>query len=80
MMEKGWGAIGAHFAMAPHVERMWDGGDVLIARGHYVGHAVQTGRAVKAALAHFWTFDGTRFTGVTQVTDSATWAAALADD
>ena len=59
MMNEGWGAIGAHFALAPQVERLWDGGDVLIARGTYVGHAIETGRPVHAAFAHVWGFDGT---------------------
>jgi ketosteroid isomerase-like protein len=77
MMNEGWGAIGAHFALAPQVERLWDGGDVLIARGTYVGHAIETGRPVHAAFAHVWGFDGARFTSVEQVTDSAAWAEAL---
>lgn len=77
IMTEGWGAIGTHFAMAPEVERLWDGGDVLIGRGTYIGHAVETGRSVRAAFAHIWGFDGTRFTSVDQVTDSGAWAEAL---
>lgn len=77
MMREGWGAIGAHLAMAPQVDRLWDGGDVLIGRGTYVGHAIETGRPVRAAFAHVWGFDGIRFTSVDQVTDSVAWAEAL---
>ena len=77
MITEGWGAIGAHFALAPEVEHLWDGGNVLIGQGFYVGRTVNTDRPIRAAFAHFWTFDGTRFTGVTQVTDSAAWAEAV---
>lgn len=77
MMAEGWGAIGAQFAMAPEIVRLWDGGDVLIGRGTYVGHAIETDRPVRAAFAHIWGFDGTQFTSVDQVTDSAAWAEAL---
>jgi len=77
MIGEGWGAVGEFFDMGPQVEKLYDGGDVLIARGYYVGTAKPTGKVVRAAFAHFWSFDGERFTGVHQVTDSATWAAAL---
>lgn len=54
--------------------RNWE---ILIAHGHYVGKAKPTGKPVRAAFAHFWSFDGERFTGVRQVTDSAIWEHAL---
>lgn len=79
MMEDGWGAIGAVFEMSPQPEELIDGGDVLIGRGHYVGTAKPTGKAVRAAFAHFWQFDGRHFTSVRQVTDTAKWHEALND-
>lgn len=51
-------------------------GDMLIGRGHYVGHIKASGRPVRFASAHFWSFDGDRFAAVEQVTDSAPWRAA----
>lgn len=77
MIEEGWSAVGKYFDMSPNIESTYDGGDVLIGRGHYIGHAKTTGKKVKAAFAHFWSYDGQRFTGVRQVTDSAAWHAAL---
>lgn len=77
MMAQGWGAVGALFDMGPQVAALYDAGDVLIARGHYVGKAKTTGKPVRAAFAHFWTFDGGRFGSVTQVTDSGLWRDAL---
>ena len=78
MIADGWGAIGQLFDMRPEPDRLIDGGDVLIVRGHYVGTAKPTGRAIRADFAHFWSYDGERFTGVKQVTDSGAWRDALA--
>lgn len=77
MLNDGWGSIGAFFDMRPEVERMIDGGDTLVGMGSYVGTAKPTGKDVRAAFAHFWTYDGEHFTGVRQVTDSALWERAL---
>lgn len=78
MMREGWGAVGQWFEMSPVMEQMFDGGDVLIGHGHYVGKVKRTGKPIRAAFAHFWSFDGQRFNGVTQVTDSGVWRDALA--
>ena len=78
MMGEGWGAVGEWFEMAPEPARLIDGGDMLVAHGDYVGRAKPTGKPVRAAFAHFWAFDGERFTGVKQVTDSGLWRDALA--
>jgi len=79
MMREGWAAVGEWFEMAPHAEELFDGGTVLIGRGYYVGKARSTGKPLRAAFAHFWTYDGERFTGVHQVTDSGAWRDALQD-
>jgi ketosteroid isomerase-like protein len=77
MVGEGWSAVDEIFEMGPQVDKLYDGGDVLIGRGWYVGTARPTGKPVRAAFAHFWSYDGERFTGVHQVTDSATWERAL---
>lgn len=77
MITEGWGAVDALFDMGPKVDQFFDGGDALIARGYYEGTAKENGKPFRAAFAHFWPFDGTRFTGVYQVTDSAAWQQAL---
>jgi ketosteroid isomerase-like protein len=77
MIAEGWGAVDALFDMVPQVETLHDGGDALIARGHYVGTVRSTGQPFRAAFAHSWTFDGVRFTGLHQVTDSAMWEHEL---
>ena len=77
MISEGWSGVGEYFDMSPQPDKLYDGGTVLIARGWYVGTAKPTGKSVRAAFAHFWSFDREAFTGVKQVTDSATWAAAL---
>jgi ketosteroid isomerase-like protein len=64
MMNEGWGSAAKYFEMGPEVDRLYDGGDVLIARGHYARKANATAKPVRAAFAHFWSFDGERFTGV----------------
>ena len=77
MVGEGWSAVDEIFEMGPQVDKLYDGGDVLIGRGWYVGTARSTGKPLRAAFAHFWSYDGERFTGVHQVTDSATWERAL---
>ena len=79
-MMAAWGEVATFFDMAPNVERMWDCGDMLIARGGYVGRARASGRGIDAKFAHFWTFDGTRFTSLQQITDSGAWRDALLDE
>jgi 2-(1,2-epoxy-1,2-dihydrophenyl)acetyl-CoA isomerase len=76
-MMEAWGSVDRWFDLRPEPEALFDGGDVLIARGRYVGRARATGKAVHAAFAHFWPFDGRQFTGVRQITDSAAWHEAL---
>jgi ketosteroid isomerase-like protein len=77
MISEGWGAVDSLFDMGPKANQLFDGGDVLIARGYYDGIVKGVGTPFHAAFAHFWPFDGARFTGVYQVTDSAAWQQAL---
>ena len=77
MLRDGWGRVGEAFDMHPEPDRFIDGGDVLIVHGYYVGTVRSTGRPVRADFAHFWSFDGARFTGVKQVTDSGAWRDGL---
>ena len=78
MVDDGWGAVDRWFEISPRPDDLIDGGAVLVARGEYVGTVRATGRPVRAAFAHFWRFDGQRFTAVHQVTDTAKWHEALA--
>lgn len=80
MMRDGWEAVGALFDVTPRPEEIVDGGDLLIGRGRYVGVAKTTGKPLDAAFAHFWRFDGERFTAVQQITDSPRWHEALRRD
>jgi ketosteroid isomerase-like protein len=77
MINEGWAAVGQYLDMKPEVESFYEIGDTLVVRGHYVGVAKTTGNPIRAAFAHFWTFDGEQFTSVYQVTDSGAWHAAL---
>lgn len=78
MIERGWGRVGQSFNIQPEPDALVTvGDDLLIARGHYVGHAADGGKPVRAAFAHFWTLKGDKFASVYQVTDSATWEQAL---
>lgn len=63
--------------MSPQVEQLFAAEDYIIGRGYYVVTATATGKAVRAAFAHFWRFDGDRIVSVHQVTDSALWHEAL---
>lgn len=80
MMTDAWGVIDQAFEVTPQPEALVNGGEVLIARGDYVGFAKSTGKPLRAAFAHFWSFDGDRFTGVRQITDSGKWRDALDSD
>ena len=80
MITDAWAAVGEWFEMAPQVDELIDGGNVLIGSGNYIGTVKATGKPVKAAFAHFWQFDGNQFTAVRQVTDSGMWRDALAAD
>lgn len=80
MIKGAWQAIGEYFELRPEVDELFDCSDVLIARGFYVGRARSTHKAFRAAFAHFWDFNGERFTAVRQVTDSGAWEKALRAD
>lgn len=80
MMTDAWGVIDQAFEIVPRPDTLVDGSEVLVARGDYVGTAKSTGKPLCAAFAHFWSFDGDRFTGVRQITDTAKWCDALKAD
>jgi 2-(1,2-epoxy-1,2-dihydrophenyl)acetyl-CoA isomerase len=79
MITEAWAVVARDFEMAPYPDELIDGGDVLVARGWYVGTVKRTGKPIRAAFAHFWRFDGERFTAVQQVTDSGIWRDALVE-
>lgn len=77
LISEAWSRIGLLFDIEPRVESLYDAGNALIARGSYAGSAISTGAPLNAAFAHFWTFDGSLFTHLYQITDSAAWERAL---
>jgi len=80
MRRDGWGAIGRVFAVAPHVEEMIPCSDGrLLVVGMYRGTARETGKPVEAGFTHLWASEAGRLTHLRQTTDTACWAAALAD-
>ena len=80
MISRGWGGVGQYFDMKPELHKYYFVEDQLIAQGFYVGVAINTGKPVKAAFAHFWTLKDQKFTHVYQVTDSAAWLLASKPD
>lgn len=77
MMAEAWGAVDLLFDLDLKIVRLFDTGEVLIGRGFYEGHAKTNGRAIRAAFAHFWQFDGLQFRSMEQITDTALWHEAL---
>ncbi|MCW3016223.1 MAG: hypothetical protein JWO02_3315, partial [Solirubrobacterales bacterium] len=49
----------------------------LVVTGTYRGMARATGGVVEASFAHLWEARAGRLVALTQVTDTASWAAAL---
>ena len=82
MIRRGWGGVARHYTMRPVPEEYLattDGRVVVL--GTYRATARATGREMAAPFAHVLSFDGDsgRISGLVQVTDTAPWAAALAE-
>lgn len=78
MIDGGWWAIGAAFALRVEAEEWIACADGrLLVTGRYVGRTRSTGAAVDAAFAHLWTARDGRLASVWQLTDTARWHAAL---
>ncbi|HVE53140.1 MAG TPA: nuclear transport factor 2 family protein [Ramlibacter sp.] len=77
MLSEAWAEVDRLFQLEVKADRFFDTGEVLVVHGTYEGIARATGKALHAGFAHFWQFDGTRFTGLQQVTDTAMWRDAL---
>lgn len=76
----GWWAIGAAFRVLAEPERWLDAGrGQLVVTGTYRGTARATKAPIEAAFAHVWTAEDGRLTKLAQITDTARWAAALAE-
>ena len=54
-----------------------DGGDKIVAQGWYEGTFRQSGKSMRAAFAHVWSFKGGKVEKVVQYTDTLKWANAL---
>jgi ketosteroid isomerase-like protein len=77
MMGQAWALVDQLFQLDVKAEQFFDAGEVLIVRGTYSGTARKTGKVLSAAFAHFWQYDGTRFSGLQQITDTGLWRDAV---
>jgi ketosteroid isomerase-like protein len=77
MMGQAWALVDQLFQLDVKAEQFVDAGEVLIVRGTYSGTARETGKVLSAAFAHFWDYDGTRFSGLQQITDTGLWRDAI---
>jgi ketosteroid isomerase-like protein len=59
------------------VERLIDGGNVVVMEGHYVAKGKATGRSVRAAVAHVIEISDGKIVRFDQFVDSATLNEAL---
>lgn len=80
MLGEAWAVVDTLFDLQLNAGCFLDAGGVLVVHGSYEGTSRQTGKALRAAFAHFWDYDGTRFTGLRQVTDTAMWHEAMRHD
>lgn len=77
----GWWAIGAGFRVLAEPEEWLPAGEGrLVVTGTYRGTARATRRPVQARFAHVWTAADGRLVALEQITDTACWAAAAAED
>lgn len=72
-----FGSVGEDFTVKPEADEIVSSAGHIIARGHYVGVAVATGKEMKARFMHMWSVEGGRITGVFQATDTVQWERAL---
>lgn len=77
MLIEAWAAVDDLLQLQVKPERIVEAGTLLIVRGCYAGTARRTGKVLHAAFAHFWEFDGRRFTRLQQITDTGAWRDAL---
>ncbi|MDH6590415.1 ketosteroid isomerase-like protein [Variovorax sp. TBS-050B] len=77
MMGEAWAVVDQLFDLDVEVDQLFEAGDMLIARGMYHGTAKQSGKAFRAAFAHFWHYDGTQFSQLQQITDTGLWRDAI---
>lgn len=81
MVRDGWFAIGAHWRVRAHPSRFGTTQDGRIqVEGTYRGTGRRSGRPFEAEFVHQWEVRGGRVHGLTQLTDSAAFVAALATD
>jgi ketosteroid isomerase-like protein len=80
-IENGWWAIGRAFAARAEPEEWIECADNrLLVRGRYRGKARSTGQPLDAAFDHLWTVQNGRVTSLQQLTDTALWINALAEE
>lgn len=78
MVDEGWWAIGAAFAVRAEPEEWIACADGrLLVCGHYRGAARRSGAALDAAFMHLWTASEGRLVALRQLTDTARWREAV---
>jgi len=78
MLADGWFAIGRRWRARPCPERYTEDADGrLHVEGVYRGKGRRSGRPLEAWFSHVWEFRDGRISGLTQLTDSALFCAAL---
>jgi ketosteroid isomerase-like protein len=58
-------------------EEFIDGGDVIVALGHYRGKGASTGKQFEARNAHVWRIKDGKIAGLEVITDTHIWRDAL---
>ena len=80
MIDEAWWALGRMFRVRPEPSDWIPcAGGRLLVLGRYVGSARSTGREFEARLVHLWTAREGRLSHLWHLTDTAAWAAALAE-
>ena len=79
VLENVFGKIPGDFeSFSVEIERLIDGGNVVLAQCHYVARGKATGKSVRAAVAHVFEIADGKVVRFDQYVDSATLNAAIA--
>jgi ketosteroid isomerase-like protein/acyl-coenzyme A thioesterase PaaI-like protein len=81
MLRRAWIPAHEHYRAMPIAEEILDlGGGRVLGLGHYEGCPPETGASFVASFAHVVAVADDKIVHLRQITDSATWAAALRTD
>ncbi|GIH69963.1 nuclear transport factor 2 family protein [Sphaerimonospora thailandensis] len=81
MLRDCWGVIYGELDTCPQPdEYLWSGSDRVVVLGHYRGAARRTGESHDAVFAHALRLKDGLIVELVQITDTARWHAALAEE